>query len=134
MILRPGAICAEENSYWGDRQIYRMIETETIDWVHKEDVISWVHADNLVEMIHLVLLNGTKGEAYNAIDGNFEEKDFRMKFICALHKTYKRPNRDIERPMYSNLKIKRLGYVPVKTFADTISNLEKLAITQQKTM
>ncbi|MCF6138248.1 NAD-dependent epimerase/dehydratase family protein [Pseudalkalibacillus berkeleyi] len=131
MILRPGAICAEENSYWGDRQIYRMIETETVDWVHTEDVISWVHADNLVEMIHLVLLNGTKGQAYNAIDGNFDEKDFRMKFIKALNKKYKRPNRNIERPIYSNAKIKEIGYVPVKTFADTISNLEKMAISRK---
>lgn len=129
IILRPGAICAEENSYWGDRQITRMHKSDIVNWVHPDDIVPWIHADNLVEMINLVILKGVSGEVYNAIDGNYEEKEFRVKLISALGKKLEVPNRLIERPVYSNSKIKELGYVPIKTFYQTVSNLEKLAIS-----
>lgn len=126
-ILRPGAICAEENSYWGDRQITRMLKSNVVNWVHPGDIVPWVHAENLVEMIILAIVKGGNGEAYNAIDGNYEEKEFRVKLISALGKKLKVPNRIIECPIYSNAKIKALGYTPIKTFNQTIQNLERLA-------
>lgn len=128
IILRPGAICAEENSYWGDRQIKRMIEADIVSWVHPADLVAWVHADNLVEMIKLVIENGTNGEVYNAIDGNFEENDFRVKLITTLGKPLEIPNRSIERPVFSNTKIKELGYIPVTSFDETMANLIKNAV------
>lgn len=130
IILRPGAICAEENSYWGDRQINRMLKTEIIDWVHPEDIVPWIHVDNLVEMIHLVLSKGVSNQIYNAIDGNFSEEKFRIRLITALGKELKVPNRLKERSIYSNTKIKELGYRPIKTFEQTVSNLVSLAVSQ----
>jgi nucleoside-diphosphate-sugar epimerase len=130
IILRPGAICAEENSYWGDRQITRMLKSNIVNWVHPDDIVPWIHADNLVEMINLVVLKGVSGEVYNAIDGNYPEEEFRVKLISALGKKLEVPSRLIERPVYSNAKIKELGYIPIKTFEQTVSNLEKLAINQ----
>lgn len=130
IILRPGAICAEENSYWGDRQINRMLKTDIIDWVHPEDIVPWIHVDNLVEMIYLVLSKGVSNQIYNAIDGNFSEEEFRVRLITALGKNLKVPNRLKERPVYSNTKIKELGYRPIQTFEQTISNLVSLAISQ----
>jgi len=130
IILRPGAICAEENSYWGDRQINRMLKTDIIDWVNPEDIVPWIHVDNLVEMIHLVLSKGVSNQTYNAIDGNFSEEEFRVRLITALGKKLKVPNRLKERPIYSNTKIKELGYRPIQTFEQTISNLVSLAVSQ----
>lgn len=130
IILRPGAICAEENSYWGDRQINRMLKTDIVDWVHPEDIVPWIHADNLVEMILLVLSKGVSNQVYNAIDGNFPEEEFRVRLIRALGKKFKIPNRLIERPFYSNTKIKEIGYQSIKTFDQTVSNLEALAVSQ----
>ena len=130
IILRPGAICAEENSYWGDRQINRMLKTDIIDWVHPEDIVPWIHVDNLVEMIHLVLSKGVSNQTYNAIDGNFSEDEFRVRLITALGKKLKVPNRLKERPNYSNTKIKELGYRPIQSFEQTISNLVSLAVSQ----
>lgn len=129
-ILRPGAICAEENSYWGDRQITRMLETSVVNWVHPDDIIAWVHADNLVEMIRLVIEKGGSGQIYNAIDGNFPEEKFRVRLIKVLGKQLQLPNRQIERPIYANTKIIELGYKPVRTFEETMTNLERIAVRQ----
>jgi len=50
--------------------------------------------------------------------------------VTALGKKLKVPNRLIEHPIYSNSKIKELGYQPIKTFDQTVSNLEALAVSQ----
>lgn len=128
IILRPGAICAEKNSYWGDRQVERMINTDIVNWVNPDDLIPWVHRDNLIEMIFVAILKGISGEIYNAIDGNYPDKEYRLELINAIGKKYILPERRLERPIYSNKKIKGLGYMPVKTFEETISNLKKLAL------
>nr|WP_233096600.1 NAD-dependent epimerase/dehydratase family protein [Fictibacillus halophilus] len=130
IILRPGAICAEENSYWGDRQVNRMLKTDIVDWVHPEDLVPWIHADNLAEIIYLVLSKGVCNQVYNAIDGNFPEEEFRVRLVNTLGKKLRVPNRLIERPIYSNTKIKELGYQPIKTFNQTVSNLEALVVSQ----
>jgi nucleoside-diphosphate-sugar epimerase len=127
--LRPGAICAEENSYWGDRQVRRMLNTDVVNWVHPDDLVPWIHADNLVEMIHLVIVKDVCGQIYNAIDGNYEEQQFRVKLITALGKKLMVPDRSIERPVFSNTKIKELGYKPIRIFEENVTNLEKLGIT-----
>ncbi|WP_312193997.1 NAD-dependent epimerase/dehydratase family protein, partial [Exiguobacterium sp.] len=83
IILRPGSICAEEQSYWGDRQVERMKEADVITWVHPDDVVPWVHTDNLVEMIMIAAKNAHNGNIFNAIDANLAETDFRLKLIYA---------------------------------------------------
>jgi hypothetical protein len=55
-------------------------------------------------MIHLVCANGKSGEVFNAIDGNFSEKNFRLKLIKALGKEFQIPNREVECASYSNEK------------------------------
>ncbi|MER2059059.1 MAG: NAD-dependent epimerase/dehydratase family protein [Niallia sp.] len=130
IILRPGAICSEENSYWGDRQISRMISTDRVNWVHPNDTVPWIHADNLAELIYLIYLKGVPGEVYNAVDGNFPEKDFRIKLIKALGKEMDIPNREAENAMYSNEKIRAIGYKSIRTFEETTYNLLNLAISK----
>ncbi|MCA1060512.1 NAD-dependent epimerase/dehydratase family protein [Rossellomorea aquimaris] len=134
VILRPGAICSEENSYWGDRQIHRMAHADVVDWVHPDDLIPWIHKDNLVEMIHLVTEKGSSGDVFNAIDGNIPDQDFRKRLIDILGKELKLPNRIVERPMYSNQKIRELGYVPGKSFEDTMRNLGEMAIKMKDSL
>lgn len=132
IILRPGAICAEKNSYWGDRQVARMINTDVVNWVNPDDLIPWVHRDNLIEMIFVTLLKGVSGEVYNSIDGNYPDKEYRLELINTIGKKYKLPARSLQRPIYSNKKIKDLGFKPIKTFEETISNLKSLALNQSK--
>ncbi|MET3728113.1 nucleoside-diphosphate-sugar epimerase [Fictibacillus halophilus] len=107
-----------------------MLKTDIVDWVHPEDLVPWIHADNLAEIIYLVLSKGVCNQVYNAIDGNFPEEEFRVRLVNTLGKKLRVPNRLIERPIYSNTKIKELGYQPIKTFNQTVSNLEALVVSQ----
>lgn len=125
IILRPGSICAEEQSYWGDRQVERMKEVDVITWVHPDDVVPWVHTDNLVEMIFIAAKNAHSGDIFNAIDANLPETDFRMKLITASGTPYQTPNRSAERATFSNERIKQLGYVPIRTPESTVEQLVK---------
>lgn len=123
IILRPGAICAEVNSHWGDHQVRRMKMADYVTWVHPEDIVPWVHADNLVEMIILTLSKGRDGDIFNAIDLNVPETSFRMRLIEASGRPYHIPNRSIERPTYSNDKMYELGYRPIRSFEKTMEEL-----------
>lgn len=125
IILRPGSICAEEQSYWGDRQVERMKEAELITWVHPEDVVPWVHTDNLAEMIVLAATNAQDGGIFNAIDINLPETDFRMKLIAASGKSFQAPNRPAEHATFANDRINQLGYVSIRTPESTVEHLIK---------
>ena len=125
IILRPGSICAEEQSYWGDRQVERMKEADLITWVHPDDVVPWVHTDNLVEMIVIAAKNAHNGDIFNAIDANLPETDFRMKLITASGTPYKVPDRTAEHATFANDRIKQLGYVPIRTPESTVEQLVK---------
>lgn len=125
IILRPGSICAEEQSYWGDRQVERMKEADLITWVHPDDVVPWVHTDNLVEMIVLAATNAHNGDIFNAIDANLPETDFRMKLITASGTPYKVPDRPAEHATFANDRIKQLGYIPIRTPKSTVEQLVK---------
>ena len=122
-ILRPGAICAEQDSHWGDRQVRRMQEADCVTWVHPDDLVNWVHADNIAEMVVLVLTRGKAGDVFHAVDANIPETDFRMRLIEASGKPYQIPDRAAERPTYATDKIKTLGYEPVRSFDDTMDAL-----------
>ncbi|WP_368914839.1 NAD-dependent epimerase/dehydratase family protein [Exiguobacterium acetylicum] len=125
IILRPGSICAEEQSYWGDRQVERMKAADLITWVHPDDVVPWIHTDNLAEMIVLAATNAQDGDIFNAIDVNLPETDFRMKLIEASGKPFKAPDRPAEQATFSNDRIKQLGYVPFRTPESTVELLVK---------
>ncbi|MGE6555533.1 NAD-dependent epimerase/dehydratase family protein [Exiguobacterium artemiae] len=122
-ILRPGAICAEHDSHWGDRQVRRMQETDRVTWVHPDDLVNWVHADNIAEMVVLVLTRGQPGDVYHAVDANIPETDFRMRLLEASGKPFQVPNRAAERPTYATDKIKTLGYQPARSFDETMDAL-----------
>lgn len=125
IILRPGSICAEEQSYWGDRQVERMKAADLITWVHPDDVVPWIHTDNLAEMIVLAATNAQDGDIFNAIDVNLPETDFRMKLIEASGKPFKVPDRSAEQATFSNDRIKQLGYVSFRTPESTVEHLVK---------
>ena len=125
IILRPGSICAEEQSYWGDRQVERMKAADVITWVHPEDVVPWIHADNLAEMIVLAATNAQDGDIFNAIDANLPEAEFRMKLIAASGKPFQAPDRSAEQATFSNERIKQLGYIPLRTPQETIKYLNQ---------
>ena len=122
-ILRPGAICAEQDSHWGDRQVRRMQEADCVTWVHPDDLVNWVHADNIAEMVVLILTRGKTGDVFHAVDANIPETDFRMRLIEASGKPYQVPDRAAERPTYATDKIKTFGYEPVRSFEDTMDGL-----------
>ncbi len=125
-ILRPGAICAEHDSHWGDRQVRRMQKADCVTWVHPDDVVNWIHADNLVEMVYLVITRGQAGDVFHAVDANIPETGFRMRLIEASGKPYHVPNRVAERPTYATDKIRSLGYRPVRSFDETMHVLVAL--------
>lgn len=122
-ILRPGAICAEYDSHWGDWQVRRMQKADRVTWVHPDDLVNWVHADNIAEMVVLVLTRGKAGDVFHAVDANIPETDFRMRLIDASGKPYQVPDRAVERPTYATDKIKTLGYKPVRSFDETMDAL-----------
>lgn len=129
VILRPGVICSESNSHWGDRLIAKLADSAVVDWIHPEDLTPWVHADNLAEMCVLAATQpAAVNQCYNAIDGNYPEKDFTMRIGLALNKKFVIPGGDPIRTAYSCHKIKKeLGYSPVKTFEETVIRLEQQA-------
>ncbi|WP_238655590.1 NAD-dependent epimerase/dehydratase family protein [Paenibacillus piscarius] len=133
VILRPGVICSESNSYWGDRLIAKLADSAEVDWIHPQDLTPWVHADNLAEMCVLAAAQpAAVNQCYNAIDGNYPEKDFTMRIGLALNKKFIIPGGDPIRTAYSCDKIKNgLGYRPVKTFEETVVRLEQQARGEQ---
>ncbi|MEK3900140.1 NAD-dependent epimerase/dehydratase family protein [Paenibacillus sp. FSL R7-0179] len=129
VILRPGVICSESNSHWGDRLVAKLADSGEVDWIHPEDLTPWVHADNLAEMCVLAATQpAAVNQCYNAIDGNYPEKDFTMRIGLALNKKFIIPGGDPIRTAYNCGKIKNeLGYSPVKTFEETVVRLEQQA-------
>lgn len=129
VILRPGVICSEYNSHWGDKLIAKLAAAESINWIHPEDLTPWVHADNLAEMCVLVATHpAAVNEIYNAVDGNYTEQEFTVRIARALKKTLVIPDGSPIRMTYRYDKIKNdLGYRPVKKFEDTVTQLEEQA-------
>lgn len=129
VILRPGVICSESNSHWGDRLIAKLAGSAEVDWIHPEDLTPWVHADNLAEMCVLAAAQpAAVNQCYNAIDGNYPEQNFTMRIGLALDKKFVIPGGAPIRTAYSCDKMKNeLGYSPVKTFEETVVRLEQQA-------
>jgi nucleoside-diphosphate-sugar epimerase len=129
VILRPGAICAEYNSHWGDKQVERMAQVDVVTWVHPEDIVPWIHTDNVAEMCVIALTHPTAAnQTYNAIDGNYPEHEFRVRIARAMGTPLSVPNREAERATYSaDRVVAELGYRPVRSFENTICALERAA-------
>jgi len=127
-ILRPGAICAERNSKWGDRLVQRYAVAEEVTGLHPEDIVPWVHADSLAQMVTLVASRPeAAGQAYNAVDGNYSVSDFQLRICRALGKPAPVPDRPPSRALYIHERIRQLGYRPLRTFDETMVALEKQA-------
>lgn len=129
VILRPGVICAEYNSHWGDKLIAKLDAVEKVTWIHPQDLTPWVHADNLAEMCVLVVTDpAAMNQTYNALDGNYTENEFTVRIARAMKKALTIPNGNPIRMAYSYNKIRNdLGYLPIKSFEETVFQLEKLA-------
>lgn len=129
VILRPGVICSEYNSHWGDNLISKVGGVEDVTWIHPDDLTPWVHADNLAEMCVLVATHPKAvNESYNAVDGNYAENEFTVRIAQALKKKIIIPDGNPIRMSYSCTKLKNdLGYHPIKKFQETVVQLEKQA-------
>lgn len=129
VILRPGVVCAEYNSHWGDKLIAKIDAVENVTWIHPEDLTPWVHADNLAEMYVLVATDPVAlNQTYNAVDGNYMENEFTARIARVMKKTLIIPKGNPIRMSYSNNKIRNeLGYRPIKNFEETVLQLEKQA-------
>lgn len=129
VILRPGIICAEYNSHWGDKLIAQLDGVETVTWIHPEDLTPWVHAENLAEMCVLTATHPLAvNQIYNAVDGNYTEKKFTVRIAQAMNKTISIPDGNPIRMTYNCNKIRNdLHYRPIKGFKETVVQLEKLA-------
>ena len=126
VILRPGIICAEHNSHWGDRAIAQMREVETFASMHPDDMVPWVHTENLAEMCLIACTHPQAGnQIYHAIDGNYRASEFLIKIARAMGKTVQPPDRAPQRAIYSCDKIRvELGYRRVRRFDETMNALE----------
>ncbi|WP_341280209.1 NAD(P)-dependent oxidoreductase [Paenibacillus sp. FSL H8-0537] len=133
VILRPGIICAENNSHWGDRLIAKLAAADNIDWIHPDDLTPWVHADNLAEMCVLAATHAAAVNlTYNAVDGNYTEGEFSVRIVHALNKTLIIPDGSPIRMAYSCNKIRNeLGYRSIKNFEETVAHLEEQARSLQ---
>jgi len=129
VILRPGVVCSEYNSHWGDKLIAKLVAVDSVTWIHPDDLTPWVHADNLAKMSLLAATHPTAiNETYNAVDGNYTEQEFTVRIAGSLKKALVIPDGSPIRMSYSYNKIKNdLGYLPVKNFEDTVAHLEKQA-------
>lgn len=129
VILRPGVICSESNSHWGDGLISKIAAVEQVTWVHPDDLTPWVHADNLAEMCVLAATHPKAvNQSYNAVDGNYAEKEFTIRIAQAMNKKLTIPKGNPIRMAYSGEKLKNdLGYRPIRSFEDTVLQLEKQA-------
>lgn len=129
VILRPGVVCAEYNSHWGDKLIAKIDAVENVTWIHPEDLTPWVHADNLAEMCVLVATHPMAlNQTYNAVDGNYTENEFTARIARVMKKSLIIPDGNPIRMSYSNKKIRNdLGYRPIKNFEETVLQLEKQA-------
>ncbi|WP_341280202.1 NAD(P)-dependent oxidoreductase [Paenibacillus sp. FSL H8-0537] len=129
VILRPGIICAENNSHWGDRLIAKLAAAEKVDWIHPEDLTPWVHADNLAEMCVLAATHSAAvNQIYNAVDGNYTENEFTVRIARAMNKTLIIPDGNPIRMTYNCNKIRNdLGYRPINNFEETVAQLEEQA-------
>ncbi|MFD2114784.1 NAD-dependent epimerase/dehydratase family protein [Paenibacillus yanchengensis] len=129
VILRPGVVCAEHNSHWGDKLITKLAEVENVTWIHPDDLTPWVHADNLAEMCVLAAKHpAAVNQIYNAVDGNYTEKEFTVRIALAMQKQLIIPDGSPIRMTYSYNKIKNdLGYHPIKKFEQTVVQLEEQA-------
>lgn len=132
VILRPGVICAENNSHWGDQLIAKISTVENVTWIHPDDVTPWVHAENLAEMCVLAATHpAAVNQIYNAVDGNYKENEFTVRIAHAMKKTLIIPDGNPIRMTYRCNKIKNdLGYRPIKKFEETVAQLEKQARNQ----
>ncbi|GBF78130.1 epimerase [Paenibacillus sp. 598K] len=129
VILRPGVICSESKSHWGDQLVRKLAEAEEITWIHPDDMTPWVHGDNLAEMCVLAATHpAAVNQTYHALDGNYPESEFTMRIGRAMNKKFVIPEGDAIRTMYSHTKIRdQLGYCPTITFEETVFRLEEQA-------
>lgn len=129
VILRPGVICSEHNSHWGDKMIAKLAAVDQVTWIHPDDLTPWVHAENLAEMCVLAATHpAAVNEIYNAVDSNVTEDMFTVRIAQAMKKELVIPDGSPIRMAYSCSKIATdLGYRPIKTFEATVAHLEEQA-------
>lgn len=129
VILRPGVICSEQNSHWGDKLVAKLAAVENVTWIHPDDLTPWVHGENLAEMCVLAATHPMAvSQIYNAVDGNYTEQEFTIRLAHAMKKTLIIPDGNPIRMAYSDNKIKvELGYHPTKNFEETVTALEEQA-------
>jgi nucleoside-diphosphate-sugar epimerase len=125
-------VCAEYNSYWGDRLVEKLEAADQVTWIHPEDLIPWVHSDNLGEMCVLAATHPAPvNQIYNAVDGNYSDNEFTLRIVRSMKKTLIIPDGNPLRTAYRINKIRNeLEYRPIKTFEETVLQLEKQALRQ----
>lgn len=129
VILRPGTIVSVHNSHWGDRLVAQLAQAVEITDVHPDDLTPWVHAENVAEIGVLAATHpAAVGEAYNAVDRNVAESERTVRMAQVLKKKLIIPDGDPIRTTYPADKIvEDLGYRPIRTFEDTMIQLEEQA-------
>lgn len=129
VVLRPGAICSLLNSRWGDELVARLRQSGWPAAYHPGDVIPWVHTRDLAEMTWLAATHpAAEGEVFLAVDRSVPICDYFVPIMAALGQTFTAPDRD---PVVSRCRIGKirtvLGYLPQRTFGQTIAELTALA-------
>lgn len=129
VILRPGMITHTTKSQWGNEMVERMRSGGWPKDMHPDDVLPWVHTLNLAEMAWLALTHpAAANETFLAVDRNVSLREFFGPVAQALGRTIVPPARA---PQASECHIgklaSKLGYVPVRSFEETVAGLVALA-------
>lgn len=117
------------NSQWGDELVARLRQSGWPAAYHPGDVIPWEHTGDLAEMTWLAATYpAAQGEIFLAVDQCVPIRDYFVPIMTALGQSFTAPDRD---PVVSRCRIGKiravLGYLPQRTFGQTIAELTALA-------
>lgn len=129
IIVRPAAVLSPApTSYWGQLAIKRIKEQPSAPW-HPDQRFPYIPVENLVDLALFLLSreDETKGQAYNAVDGNVSVADFlgRIERWIGRERQVGAPPKAVV--TYSNAKALGLGYLPRITFEESMAALEREA-------
>lgn len=129
VVIRPGAICSRERSQWGDEMVERIRSRGWTPAFHPEDLVPWVHTENLAAMTVLAAEHpAAANEVFVGVDENVENSAYLVPIAEALGVEVVVPDRAPERGVCRTGKInERLGYRPVRSFEETMTELVHLA-------
>jgi nucleoside-diphosphate-sugar epimerase len=129
VILRPGAICSEVHSQWGDELVGKLRLNGWPQDCHPDDILPWVHTENLADMTWLAATHyAAPGHVFFAVDRNVALREYFAPLTEAVGRQVEPANREPHASRSHLGKISTvLGYEARRDFEDTMRQLLDLA-------